>query len=93
MTLALAMGADFLMLGRYFARFDESPTNKVMVNGAYMKEYWGEGSNRARNWQRYDLGAPPSSALRKALTPTSPTPVLRTTWKRPRTRSSPPCAT
>jgi len=56
MTLALAMGADFLMLGRYFARFDESPTAKVMVNGAYMKEYWGEGSNRARNWQRYDLG-------------------------------------
>ena len=56
MTLALAMGADFLMLGRYFARFDESPTTKVLVNGAYMKEYWGEGSNRARNWQRYDLG-------------------------------------
>ncbi len=56
MTLALAMGADFMMLGRYFARFDESPTNKVMINGAYMKEYWGEGSNRARNWQRYDLG-------------------------------------
>ncbi len=57
MTLALAMGADFLMLGRYFARFDESPGAKVMVNGAYMKEYWGEGSNRARNWQRYDLGS------------------------------------
>ena len=56
MTLALAMGADFLMLGRYFARFDESPTNKLMVNGSYVKEYWGEGSNRARNWQRYDLG-------------------------------------
>ena len=56
MTLALAMGADFLMMGRYFARFDESPSNKVMVNGVYMKEYWGEGSNRARNWQRYDLG-------------------------------------
>ena len=56
MTLALAMGADFLMLGRYFARFDESPTNKVLVGGQYMKEYWGEGSNRARNWQRYDLG-------------------------------------
>ncbi len=56
MTLALAMGADFMMLGRYFARFDESPTNKVMINGVYMKEYWGEGSNRARNWQRYDLG-------------------------------------
>lgn len=56
MTLALAMGADFLMLGRYFARFDESPTTKLMINGAYVKEYWGEGSNRARNWQRYDLG-------------------------------------
>ena len=56
MTLALAMGADFMMLGRYFARFDESPTPKVMVNGAYMTEYWGEGSNRARTWQRYDLG-------------------------------------
>ena len=56
MTLALAMGADFMMLGRYFARFDESPTNRVNVNGAYMKEYWGEGSNRARNWQRYDMG-------------------------------------
>ena len=55
-TLALAMGADFLMLGRYFARFDESPTNRVRINGNYMKEYWGEGSARARNWQRYDLG-------------------------------------
>ncbi|MBQ6808148.1 MAG: IMP dehydrogenase [Firmicutes bacterium] len=56
LTLALAMGADFCMLGRYFSRFDESPTNKVLVNGSYMKEYWGEGSARARNWQRYDLG-------------------------------------
>ena len=56
MTLALAMGADFMMLGRYFARFDESPTERVNVNGQYMKEYWGEGSARARNWQRYDLG-------------------------------------
>ena len=55
-TLALAMGADFVMLGRYFSRFEESPTNKVIINGNYMKEYWGEGSNRARNWQRYDLG-------------------------------------
>ncbi len=56
MTLALAMGADFMMLGRYFARFDESPTSKLNINGTYVKEYWGEGSNRARNWQRYDLG-------------------------------------
>ena len=56
MTVALAMGADFLMLGRYFARFDESPTMKLNINGNYVKEYWGEGSNRARNWQRYDFG-------------------------------------
>ncbi len=55
-TLALAMGADFIMLGRYFARFDESPSQKVNIGGTLMKEYWGEGSNRARNWQRYDLG-------------------------------------
>lgn len=56
MTLALAMGSDFLMLGRYFARFDEAPGGKLNVNGNYVKEYWGEGSNRARNWQRYDMG-------------------------------------
>jgi len=56
MTLALAMGADFLMLGRYFARFDESPSRRVSIGGNYMKEYWGEGSARARNWQRYDMG-------------------------------------
>ncbi len=55
-TLALAMGADFVMLGRYFARFDESPSQKLLVGGTYVKEYWGEGSNRARNWQRYDIG-------------------------------------
>lgn len=56
MSLALAMGADFLMMGRYFARFDESPTKKLLIGGNYVKEYWGEGSNRARNWQRYDIG-------------------------------------
>ena len=56
MVLALAMGADFLMMGRYFARFDESPTRKLLVGGNYVKEYWGEGSNLARNWQRYDMG-------------------------------------
>jgi len=56
-TLALAMGADFLMLGRYFARFAESPTNRVSIGGNIMKEYWGEGSARARNWQRYDGSA------------------------------------
>lgn len=55
-TLALAMGADFVMLGRYFAGFDESPTGKIKYGNGYVKEYWGEGSNRARNWARYDLG-------------------------------------
>ena len=55
-TIALALGADFVMMGRYFARFDESPTNVVKLGDKYVKEYWGEGSNRARNWQRYDMG-------------------------------------
>ncbi len=63
MVLALAMGADFLMLGRYFARFDESPTKRLMIKGNYVKEYWGEGSNRARNWQRYDDGSSDSGQL------------------------------
>ena len=67
MTLALALGADFLMLGRYFARFDESPTPKLMVNGQYVKEYWGEGSNRARNWQRYDLGGKSDLAFEEGV--------------------------
>jgi len=56
MVLALAMGADFLMMGRYFARFDESPTKKMKIGSNIVKEYWGEGSNRAQNWQRYDSG-------------------------------------
>ncbi len=55
-TIALALGADFVMMGRYFARFDESPTRIVKINNNFVKEYWGEGSNRARNWQRYDMG-------------------------------------
>ena len=67
MTLALAMGADFLMLGRYFARFDESPTPKLLVNGVYVKEYWGEGSNRARNWQRYDMGGKDTLAFEEGV--------------------------
>ena len=66
-TLALAMGADFLMLGRYFSRFDESPTNKVNINGSYMKEYWGEGSARARNWGRYDLGGKKSLSFEEGV--------------------------
>ena len=66
-TLALAMGADFVMLGRYFARFDESPTPKLFINGQYVKEYWGEGSNRARNWQRYDLGGKNTLAFEEGV--------------------------
>ena len=60
------MGADFVMLGRYFARFDESPTQKRTVGGTIVKEYWGEGSNRARNWGRYDLDGSKSSLSKKA---------------------------
>ena len=67
MTMALAMGADFIMLGRYFSRFDESPTNKVNINGSYMKEYWGEGSNKARNWQRYDQGGDSSLSFEEGV--------------------------
>ncbi len=66
-TLALAMGSDFVMLGRYFARFEESPSNKLVINGNYVKEYWGEGSNRARNWQRYDLGGKKGMAFEEGV--------------------------
>lgn len=66
-TLALAMGADFVMLGRYFARFDESPTEKVKINGRFVKEYWGEGSARARNWQRYDMGGKKSLSFEEGV--------------------------
>ncbi len=66
-TLALAMGSDFIMLGRYFSRFDESPTNKVNINGTFMKEYWGEGSARARNWQRYDMGGDKKLSFEEGL--------------------------
>ena len=66
-SLALAMGSDFVMLGRYFARFEESPSAKVMVNGTYMKEYWGEGSARARNWGRYDLGGKKSLSFEEGV--------------------------
>ncbi|MCX7014997.1 MAG: IMP dehydrogenase [Candidatus Sumerlaeota bacterium] len=52
-VLALAMGADFVMMGRYFARCDEAPGKKIRMGTTMVKEYWGEGSSRARNWQRY----------------------------------------
>jgi len=52
--MALAFGADFVMMGRYFARFNQAPGKLVNRDGKQYKEYWGEGSNRAKNWQRYD---------------------------------------
>jgi len=66
-TLALAMGADFVMMGRYFARFDESPTRKLKVGNNFVKEFWGEGSNRARNWQRYDTGGKQSLVFEEGV--------------------------
>jgi IMP dehydrogenase/GMP reductase len=55
-ALALAMGADFVMMGRYFARFDQAPGERFVTSAGVVKEYWGEGSSRARNWQRYGHG-------------------------------------
>ncbi|MBM7542374.1 IMP dehydrogenase/GMP reductase [Amphibacillus cookii] len=66
-TLALAMGADFVMMGRYFARFDESPTQKLKIGNNYVKGYWAEGSTRARNWQRYDMGGSKSLAFEEGV--------------------------
>lgn len=51
--MALAMGSDFVMMGKYFAQTTESPTPRITYKGRSYKPYWGEGSNRARNWQRY----------------------------------------
>ena len=62
-TIALALGADFVMMGRYFARFDESPTRVLKIGNNYVKEYWGEGSNRARNWQRYEMSGKAKGTL------------------------------
>ncbi|MFF3019143.1 IMP dehydrogenase [Streptomyces sp. NPDC057939] len=56
MAMALAMGADFIMLGRYFARLDESASRKLQIGGQWYKEYWGEGSRRAQNAARYGQG-------------------------------------
>jgi len=57
-VIALALGADYVMMGRYFARMYESPTKKVVLNNRVMKPYWGEGSQRAQDWKkvRYNQG-------------------------------------
>ncbi len=52
--VALAMGADFVMQGRYFAMTFESPTPKISIKDKLYKPYWGEGTNRAKNWARYN---------------------------------------
>lgn len=49
--IALALGADYAMMGRFFARMDESPTEKVTLRNQVMKPYWGEGAARAREWK------------------------------------------
>jgi len=49
-VIALALGADVVMMGRYFARMEESPTDKIRIGSRVMKPYWGEGSARARAW-------------------------------------------
>ena len=69
-TLALAMGCDFCMLGRYFSRFDESPTNKVMVNGSYMKEYWAREAPVRATGSAMIWAAPRSFPLSRAWTAT-----------------------
>ena len=65
--LALAMGADFVMMGRYFSRFDESPGRILRIQGNYVKEYWAEGSQRARNWQRYYVGGDESLTFEEGV--------------------------
>ena len=52
-AIALAMGADTLMMGNYFARFTESPGRIRKIQGKTFKEYWMEGSMRGHNLRRY----------------------------------------
>jgi IMP dehydrogenase len=70
MAVALAMGADVLMMGKYFAGFAESPTTSftkrlpVLFSGQVsdvsvtVKPYWGEASARAKNVRRYQQDDP-----------------------------------
>lgn len=55
-TVALALGADSVMMGRFLAGCKESPTKVETKAGQKVKPYWGEGSPRAREWRegRYD---------------------------------------
>lgn len=65
--IALAMGADFVMMGKYFAMTEESPTDKITFRGRVYKPYWGEGSNRARNWQRYKQSDKPELVFEEGV--------------------------
>jgi IMP dehydrogenase len=70
MAVALALGADVLMMGKYFAGFAESPTTSftkrlpVLFSGQVSdvavtaKPYWGEASARAKNVRRYQQDDP-----------------------------------
>jgi len=54
MSVALALGADAMMMGNFFARYTESEGNLVRnAAGEIVKEYWMEGSARAFNTRRY----------------------------------------
>ncbi|MDI6721550.1 MAG: IMP dehydrogenase [Candidatus Aenigmarchaeota archaeon] len=52
-TVALALGADSVMMGRYFAGCNES-NSPVTASRKYqskqVKLYWAEGSEKARSW-------------------------------------------
>ncbi len=75
MSVALALGADVLMMGKYFAGFEESPTASfmkrlpVLFSGQMaevevtVKPYWGEASPRAKNVKRYQQDDPRSFVI------------------------------
>ncbi len=51
MLVGLSLGADWLMLGRMLAGTDESPTEINYEFSPPKKPYWGEGSERSKNWR------------------------------------------
>lgn len=65
--IALALGADFLMMGKYFAMTEESPNKKFVYRDRLYKPYWGEGANRAKNWQRYKQSEGPGMVFEEGV--------------------------
>jgi IMP dehydrogenase len=54
MIIALALGADALMMGNLLARFTESQGELIRnASGDLVKEYWMEGSKKAQSYRRY----------------------------------------